>query len=588
MTSQALQASSGSNLILTRSGEAEYTIVLAADASMSERHGAEELETFLEQMSGSDIKIQNESTRVPEKAILVGRGTTVDSLIGRQEFKGLGDDGFIIKAVGEKLILAGGRQRGTMYACYSLLEDVLGCRWYSDKVSFIPKKPTIRVSADINIRETPAFENRDPFHWEAFDADWAARNRSTANSSRLDEARGGKIAYYPFVHSFYGLVPPAVYFDEHPEYFSLVDGTRRRDGAQLCLTNPDVLNISIKQVFKWIEEHPEAKIISVSQNDCGGACQCPKCTEIVKREGAESGPLLEFVNAIAAEIAKKHPDKLIDTLAYQYTKDPPKTVKPAVNVRVRLCPIEACVSHPFEKCEQDKLFVDILKRWSEVTSNLYVWHYVTNFANYVQPLPNFREIEADIRMYHKAGVKGMFLQGNYQSGGNGDFTEMHAWVEAKMLWDPSRDFDALIDDFMQGYYGPAAPAIRRYFDLIHNNVLDNHIHAHIYDPPTAPYLTQDILDKSDVCFDEAASLVRFKPDYLSRVERDRLPIRYVRLCHEKNKWAEGGKNPEEGAKLWNKTRKFITDLRSYGAKHISEGRLIDTWEAAWKKELTAK
>jgi len=576
---------SASDIVLSLAGKAEYRVVVSAKASPSEKHGAQELARFLGEMSGGTFEVVPEPSKLPRKAILVGRGRLVDSLVPASAFDGLGDDGFLIRAVGDTLILAGGRQRGTMYACYSLLEDVLGCRWYSSAVSVIPKMPTIRIPAGIDRRETPAFENRDPFYTDAFDADWAARNRSTADSARLDEQRGGKISYYPFVHSFLYLVPPDRYFAEHPEYFSLIDGKRLRDHSQLCLTNPDVLRISTQQVLKWMEEHPNAKIFSVSQNDWGNPCQCEKCRAVVEREGSESGPLLEFVNAVARETRKKYPDKLIDTLAYQYTKEPPKHVVPEENVRVRLCPIEACVSHPFEQCEHNSIFVDVLKRWTAMTNNLYVWHYVVNFHGYQQPVPNFRELAADIPMYHRHGVKGLFLQGMYQEGGNGEFCEMRAWVEAKLLWDAGRDMEALVDDFMKGYYGPAAPALRRYFDLMHENVTKNNLHVRIYDQPTAGYLSPDILAKAEACFDDAEAAVRIRPDHLRRVQRDRLSIRYVRLMQAVEAWRGGGRSPQEGAKLADTLAAFASDLRSYGAKRISEGRMLDDWEAALAKEL---
>ncbi len=573
------------DLELAVAGRTDYVIVVAGDASPSEKHGAQELARFLEEMSGAQFPVVAGKGRLPEKAILVGRSRTVDALVGAQEFRGLGDDGFIIRACGQRLVLAGGRQRGSMYACYSLLEDILGCRWYTSTVSVIPKKPTIRIPGDLSIREVPSFENRDPFYFDAFDADWAARNRSTANHSRLDESRGGKIAYFPFVHSFEMLVPPGEYYEQHPEYFSLVDGRRLKDYSQLCLTNPDVLRIATERVLQWMESHPEAKIFSVSQNDWGNPCQCDSCQAVVRREGSESGPLLEFVNAIARETRKRFPDRLIDTLAYQYTKEPPRTVRPEPNVRVRLCPIEACVAHPFEKCERNAVFVDVLKRWTVITDNLYVWHYVVNFRCYQQPVPNLRELAADIPMYARHGVRGLFLQGMYQEGGNGELCELRAWVMDRMLWNARRDMDALVDDFLKGFYGPAAPAMRRYIDLMHDNVEKNGIHVGIYDPATAPYLTADVLAAAESCFDEAEAAVRSRPEYLRRVQRDRLAIRYVRLMQDIERWRGGGKDPETARSLWTTLNEFASDLESHGARRISEPQTIREWVDGLRREL---
>src|SRR5437764_7880084 len=97
----------------------------------------------------------------------------------------------------------------------------------------------------------------------------------------------------------------------------------------------------VKNALAWIKKHPEAGMISISQNDWIGNCQCDVCKAIDKEEGTPAGSLITGVNAVAAEIQKQYPDFLVETLAYQYTRHPPKHVKPAKNVIVRLCSIEA-------------------------------------------------------------------------------------------------------------------------------------------------------------------------------------------------------------------------------------------------------
>ena len=66
----------------------------------------------------------------------------------------------------------------------------------------------------------PVFESRYPFWYDALDADWSARNKCNG-SARLDERRGGKLIYQG-VHTFNRFIPASTYFDDHPEYFSLV------------------------------------------------------------------------------------------------------------------------------------------------------------------------------------------------------------------------------------------------------------------------------------------------------------------------------------------------------------------------------
>ena len=364
-------AEAGANDIkLTAAGKSDYTLVLSNDASASEKHAAQEFQKFLREISGAELPVMTEGQTLPERMIVIGDGKTLRSLNASIDLEALGDEGFAIKSVGPHLVIVGGRLRGTMYGVYTFLEEVIGCRWYTSNVSYIPKSPTLTIKP-LDIVQKPDFEYREPFYTDAWDPDWAARNKANGNHTRLDETRGGKISYMPFVHSFDSLVPKAEYFEKHPEYFSLIDGVRKGGPweGQLCLTNPEVQQIALKTVMRWMDENPNATIFSVSQNDNVAYCRCEKCAAVDAEEGSPSGLLLRFVNAIAAEAAQKHPGKLVDTLAYQYTEKPPKITKPLPNVRIRLCPISNCEHHPYEQrcCPANAAFVDNLAGWDELT-----------------------------------------------------------------------------------------------------------------------------------------------------------------------------------------------------------------------------
>ncbi|MBI4890566.1 MAG: DUF4838 domain-containing protein [Acidobacteria bacterium] len=395
-------------ITIVENGKSAYTIVTASKPTPSEQRAAQELQRFLEEMSGARLPIVPDTKSVPGPKLLVGDSAAVKRLGVALPLAELGPEGFVLRTKAANVIIAGGRQRGTMYAATAFLEH-LGCRWFSTEVSVIPKRPTIRIDT-LDVTEKPAFEYREPFFTEAFDKDWAARNRANGAHSKLDASTGGKLEYYPFVHSFYELLPPEKYFAAHPEYYSMIDGKRRFERGQLCLTNEHVLRIATERVEEWIKQHPEATIYSVSQNDWEGWCECDRCRQAEAEEGGKHiGPVLRFVNAVAERIEKRHPDKLIDTLAYWYTEEPPAQVRPRRNVRIRLCPIGICTSHSFGTCPRSAYFLKNLKAWSGITNQLYIWHYNTNFSHYLLPFPDFDELAADIPLYKERGVVGLFM-----------------------------------------------------------------------------------------------------------------------------------------------------------------------------------
>lgn len=559
---------------LVKAGTSQYSICLSEGASSAERRAAQELSRFVEEMSGARLPIVSDAERISGSLVLLGNSRTLRESGIEVPFTELGPEGFALKTSARRLIIAGGGERGTMYGVYALLEK-LGCRWFTREVSRIPRRKTILLGPLDEI-EKPAFEYREPYFREACDRDWAARNRLNGASLGLDESTGGNVGYYPFVHTFYRLIPPDRYFSDHPEYFALVDGKRRSERAQLCLTNPDVLRLSIETVLGWIVAHPETILYSVSQNDSEGWCECQNCKRIEQEEGgAHSGPILRFVNAVAAEVEKKHPDKLIDTLAYWYSEEPPARVRPRANVRVRLCPIGACEAHPYERCRHNAYFMKNLRAWSKITQQLYIWHYVTNFAHYLMPFPDFDELAADIPMYRQHGVVGIFLEGDYAEGGGGENAKLRSYVMARLLWNPRVNVEETIDEFLGAYYGKAAKPMRAYFDLLHRQVrpapTGKGHHAWIYTRPGAPYLSEGFLAESRSLLDRACRAAEDEPA-LKRVEKARLSIDYLALMRSKaftveREWYA----PPDAAGLKKSFEDFMSAVRSFGIKQLHEG-----------------
>jgi hypothetical protein len=537
-------------------------------------HAAEELQRFLEEISSARLPMVSDAEKPEGDLVLVGDSKLIQKLALRIPFERLGSEGFVLRTAGNELVIAGGRQRGTLYGVYTFLEK-LGCRWFTRDLSVIPKKSTLTVEP-FDEMQKPAFEYRDTSFREAFDRDWAARNKMNGSSMNLDESTGGKVGYYPFVHTSYLILPPDKYFKDHPEYYALVDGKRRSEGAQLCLTNPEVLRLAIETVLKWIEQHPEASIYSVSQNDCEGWCECDHCQRVEEEEGgAHSGPILRFVNAVAAEVAKQHPEKLIDTLAYWYTEAPPLKVRPLPNVRIRLCPIGACEAHAYANCKDDAYFLNHLRGWSAITNQLYIWHYVTNFSHYLLPFPDFDELAADIPMYRKHGVAGIYLEGDYAEGGGGENAELRSYVMARLLWNPSVDVNKIINEFMTAYYGQAARPMHAYFDLLHRQVRPapqgkGH-HMWIYTNPGAPYLSEDFLVQSLKLFHEAEAAAEDDATR-RRIRKARLSIDYVRLMHARAFQVRNGTYAPAQLEQWRESfQSFMNDVRSFGITELHEG-----------------
>lgn len=435
---------------------------------------------------------------------------------------------------------------GFVYGAYALLEK-LGCGFFAPDCERVPEGPLHLPLGEVV--ETPAFFARELFWREAMEGAFAVKLRLNSARSSITEEMGGKMMFYNFTHTFYQLVPDT-WFDTHPEYFSMVEGKRLKDKSQLCLTNPDVLRLVVEGVLQWKKDNPAYTIFSVSMNDWYNNCQCPACHALDEQEGSAAGSMIAFVNQVAEAVEKKYPDVYIHTFAYLYCRKPPLHVKPRHNVIIRLCGIENCFAHPMDTCgcqisavdvqagvsadfhgnRQDiNPFVEDLKGWAAICDNLYIWDYTTNYANYLQPFPNLKVLQANLQLFQKNGVKGVFAQGNFAHGQTSALAQLKIYLLGKLLWNPDTPLDGLIHAFCHGYYGPAGDVMTQYA-LLWKEAAGQH-HASIYDPPTAPYLDDDTLSQANKLMEQAETLAAQQP-FNDRVQREKLSLRYVTLARQ--------------------------------------------------------
>ncbi len=514
-------------ITLVERGTSDYTIVLGADASLTEHHGALELQTFLEMISGCHIPIVQESQNPSGPMIFVGRSAALDRIDTGIDFDGLGDEGLVVKTSGTNLILAGGRLRGSMYAVYAFLEEVLGCRWYTSECSYIPEMPTIAIP-ELNMQQKPAFVQRDVFWQIARDGDWSARNRVTSASSELDPQRGGKIIFNG-VHTFDMLVPPEEHFEDHPEYYSILANRKRTwQSGNLCLTNPEVMKLTARETIEWIERSPGAYAYFVAQNDGSRECQGPHCQKVHDHEGSPSATYVYFANQVSDRVEKVYPDVYIGTLAYRFTEKPPRFAKPKDNVIIRLCNIIGCDAHPLTDCDQNINFLNNLNGWVPIADKIFIWDYVTNFHHYLMPHPNWYAVAEDLKFFRDNGIDGLFMQGCIQTEAAAN-EDMAAWVQAKLLWNPDLDYKKLMEEFITYYYGPAAEPMREFYNLFLNNILDNWVHFNLYSRPEEEYLHPELIKRAEKMLDEAARAALNDSKAAYRVEEARLGIRYTKL-----------------------------------------------------------
>jgi hypothetical protein len=241
------------------------------------------------------------------------------------------------------------------------------------------------------------------------------------------------------------------------------------------------------------------------------------------------GSLMTFVN----KVAERFPDKIISTLAYQYTRVPPKDLVPAKNVNIMLCSIESPRHITLQ--QGDTAFCRDLIGWTKLTKNIVIWDYVVQFRNLISPFPNLHTLQPNLQFLHDNGIPFIFEQGSPETGG--EFHELKAYMIAKLEWNPDLDFNKTMNDFLGGYYGAAGPIIREYIDLLQNEMIKSGAKLLIFGGPVVKealsqretYLSESLMSEYNKIFDRAEKAVAKSPELLQHVRVARLPLLYSTL-----------------------------------------------------------
>ncbi|MEN6344386.1 MAG: DUF4838 domain-containing protein [Armatimonadia bacterium] len=501
-------------------GVAAGGILLAPGATPRETLAAEELANYLEAMTGKCLeRAEAPGATAPLGSLLVGSQAVKAGLIAQSELDAVAPDGYVVKVKQGRVAVCGWRDVGTIYGAYALLRH-LGCRFYAPGCEVIPETASLRIT-DCSLADKPYYEFRN-----------LANNLKLGNTPSDDMMSPSALGEPgSIVHSSAYLLPYDKYHGDHPEYFALQKDGRRLSkefhgenlNVHLCLSNPEVRRISAERMLALMDRQPERKFFGVSQGDGFAWCQCDQCKALDAVPGVVmTDRLLEYVNYVAREVAKKYPEKRILTLAYtDATSPPPTRVKPERNVMVQYCPYPArtsCSSHDLT-CEKNRQgYEDVLGWARQCPGNMYIFDYPTGYQNWYEPFGSFWAMKRKLDLYAKLGVKGVFYCGTPQN-----FRNLFIYVQSELLWHPDTPVEPLIADFMNHYYGAAAPAVREYFDYLSREVDERPIHQQC--ESASPHtVTAEYADRALAILSRAEEAVRGDRARLYRVQAEKLCV----------------------------------------------------------------
>ncbi len=575
----AVSMFAGNQLVIAEKAEPQYNIIVPVKPSIQETNAAKDLKHYLDLITGGNFSLVKENDlKSKDHGIYIGKTAAFIHKYAKIDLKKLGNDGIALKTdPSENIYLNGGVPRGVFYAVATFLEDYCGVRWWTRSAETVPSRPNLTVSVPDRIY-IPQIKYRETWYKGVNSREGSVKDKAkfcihTKNNGHfchLSEEWGGSHTLLGWCHTFFQLIPPKKYFKDHPEWFSEVNGKRIKNG-QLCLCNEAMRKELVKNAMKWLEKNPNADMISIAQNDSAGECECPVCKALKEKEGASSGPIINFVNKVAADINAKYPNVKVITLAYLYSLKPPKTLRSGKNVIVQLCSYGGDWARPFDS-PNNKEFYDALTQWSRKADTLAAWIYLTDFTNILNPIPNYFSFGRNIRILSKNHVKMVFAQGN-SFAPLGDFDKMKTWVIAKLLWDPSLDNRTLVKEFMDGYYGSAGKYL---YQCLWTGVDDLHNRPGRFYASGNPWLSLNGINKETELFQKAEKAVVNNATLLERIRQARLSLdfqwilgwkAYKSLAIKQHKTFNGPSDLNEAY------RQFKENCKRWNVKNLSEGKL---------------
>ncbi len=507
-------------------------IVLVDHPTVDEQHAAAELAAYLKKITGGTFPVVGESAYTSGNSIQVGN--TAKARANGLDSAGFASEQWQVTVRETDIYLNGGRPRGALYAVYHFLEDQCRVRWWSPWEEHVPVAPNLSVSA-VATTGKPAFAHREITYW---DGRVGMRNRLSGRPTPPEIAPAPLEYAVPkganFVHSNGFYINPDRYFDQHPEWFAAdANGNRQRNG-QLCLSNLEMRHEYLANLLAGIAEvkqaaaaagKPPALVFDISQTDNKPHCECAVCDALAKEQGAQSGPIIEFSNWMATQIAVHHPDVTLSTLAYMYSEVAPATLAPQSNLTIRLCDTLSNYLLPIVAPE-NAVFKGKFDGWAAKASasGLHIWKYIRTYSRFGSaPLPNLRALREDFNYYLANGV--VYIMCEHESFSAPDMWDYKNWMLAKLMEYPSTDFDALRADYCHGYYGAAGDRIIAYLDLMERQAAGTRSHCDwLTAPEQLAYLNQDFYDQAQKLFDEAVAAAAGDPAILRRVKQARLPL----------------------------------------------------------------
>lgn len=465
---------------LVKNGSTDYEVLYPASATTIEITAVSEFVNFFKEATNVDIRTVSDDKMVENgKYISIGYTKLLDNAGFTYSVSELRIDGFKLKTLDDDLYIFGASDYGTIYGVYEALGYLFDFEYFYNNCYRLEKGITNLKLLDLDVKEIPDIEYR-------------ATGYGSLSNNNLDCYRLRMRPYPEFFIPVNGLVfhNSIKYVEDSPEFKSTWLAS---SGDQLCYTAggseeelQKMLDASLETLKSHLKSHLYTNVVTYTIEDNHNFCSCDACRSVVDEyNGANSAVVILYLNRLNAMVRDwftteegKPYERDLDIVffAYNATTDAPVVfneetqkyegingLKLDKGVSVMYAPIAADFTTDLTQGNNAQYY-KTAKQWSDISNNMYLWLYSTNFSHYLVTYDSFDGIAENYRIAKEVKTRWIFDQAQWNEYGfSTGWSNLKSYVNAKLSWDTSLDMDTLVDEFFTTYFGPAEKEMRDIF-----------------------------------------------------------------------------------------------------------------------------
>lgn len=468
---------------LVNNGCSDYKIVIAEEATDVEKLAAEELQLFIKESTEVALPVVVESgLGVQNKVISIGKTSLrAQNADIEKDVLDLEYGGALIKTVGDNLFITGSTNRGTLNATYKFLEYQIGFRAYTVDFVDLSYYTTLKL-LDFDYKYNPSV---DQMVTNSYEINGEERVTETARmfivaANGLGGMDHDGYYYDLWCHTTELILPIQTYGGQHPDWYG---------NGQLCFSNDEMMEQFAYVLFSGYVSTTTRPYIMIGAADKKSCCTCDRCRAESVLYGGQSGIFTRFMNKLSDRIEeylveyKIEKEVMLIGLNYYYYESAPviknadgtfspihESVIPdnegSVTVGVCYAPIQACYTHAFgdKNCVTNSGGYKDLLGWSSLTDNMFMYTYGSNFSSGLSKslhYNNWSYMAEQYKLFEQIGLDYIFDESCRPSAS--PMSDMRVYVRSRLAWNPHVDFESLIDEFMDKFYGVGAKYVKEYY-----------------------------------------------------------------------------------------------------------------------------